>query len=191
MAKTRQLELWCSDLGIDVPPSPPELRSKLGWIEPHTWATRPIPWSLYRVEAWAEEAEHGDAPDYLVIGHAGHGVNSYALSYFLVHQNLQLFLQMGLGGVYMDGDHSRRAVRAALRAAEELVQAAENAAPRCAGRSPMRVIASDFYGARWTRPSERNAGPTEAMEAAFATEQVLACLSAATNWFVVHAGEPA
>jgi hypothetical protein len=183
---------WCDGLGIEVPPVPQNFGDSLRQISPHTFATRSLPWSPYLVEEWAAEAERGDVPDYLVIGHAGHGVNSYAVSYFLVHQNLQLFLQVGLGGVYMDGDQARRGVSAAFDDAEALVLAAEKAASRCVGLAPMLVVATEFYGSRWAQPTAgEGPGPTEVVDSAPGTGTVLVCLRAATNWFATKAGSRA
>lgn len=43
-----------------------------------------------------------DVGDYVAVSHAGHGVNSYAITYHLVYRELALFAQVGWGGIYMD-----------------------------------------------------------------------------------------
>ncbi len=43
-----------------------------------------------------------DGDDQLAVCHAGHGVNSYAITYALAHRGLVLLTQVGWGGVYMD-----------------------------------------------------------------------------------------
>ena len=37
-----------------------------------------------------------------MLSHSGHGVNSYAIHYYLVQRPLRMFLQLGWGGVYDD-----------------------------------------------------------------------------------------
>ena len=161
-----ELARWCAEIGVEVPPVPAKFAGALRRVEPHTFSTRPVTWSPWDVEGWASEAEREDLTDYLVIGHAGHGVNSFALSYFLVQKHLRVFIHVGLGGVYMNAQRSRLAVNEAFSGARRLVDAA--------ARSPSRmiVVATEFYGSRW-----RTTGQGW-LEAATVSE----CLSHATGW---------
>lgn len=43
-----------------------------------------------------------DAPDYMALSHAGHGINSYGLQYALRYGPLVLFFQSSFGGAYND-----------------------------------------------------------------------------------------
>lgn len=157
-----ELGAWCARLGIELPPIPAQFGATLRRVSPHAFATREMRWSPYSIDDWV--AEEG-APEYLLIGHAGHGVNSYAVSYFLVQQHLRLFLQVGLGGIYMDAERARRAVCDGFSAAARLIRAARAA--------PMLIIASEFYGSRWS------AGSSGAFQE---SPTVLECLRRATAW---------
>jgi hypothetical protein len=42
--------------------------------------------------------------DYVAFSHAGHGVNSYAITYELVLKGLVVFIQVAWGGVYMSNE---------------------------------------------------------------------------------------
>lgn len=180
-----QLETWCGDLGIDVPPVPQELSSALQKVSAHAFSTRSLPWSPYCFKDWVVAAGHGDIPDYLVVGHGGHGANSYALSYFLVLGNLRLSLQVGFGGVYMDAEQVRRDVRSVFKGAGALINAAASAPGEGAGLSPMLVAASEFYGSSWSTPQE---GERELIQIAEGgVGGVHECLRSATTWFETFA----
>jgi hypothetical protein len=54
-------------------------------------STRPLPWSLYALDRYVDEATGGAEP-YLAIGQAGPGVNSWAMHYYLLSDELQVFV---------------------------------------------------------------------------------------------------
>ena len=91
--------------------------------------------------------------DYLVVGHDGHGVNSWAMHYYIVRGPLALFLQTGWGGAYMDTEAEAADMAFRFSQARLLVEAAESAAPEHGGRVAGRYIVVDsaFTGGRWTR----------------------------------------
>lgn len=179
-----QLKAWCRKLRFDVPPVPKHLGDSLRRISPHEFATRDLPWSPYMVEEWVEAAEREDVADYLVAAHAGHGVNSYAISYFLVLRNLRLFIHIGFGGVYMEAMEARQAISASFKGADELVRAASSAPPLPAGHKPMTVVATEFYGSRWRAPSgDGDFQRVEVDEGPLAAGSVLECIRRAIAWF--------
>lgn len=48
---------------------------------------------------------------YVLIGHWGHGVNSYALYYQRVDEWSRIFFRLPFGGLYMDNDREARQIR--------------------------------------------------------------------------------
>lgn len=170
-----ELAVWCGELGIGPPPVPERFGAALRRVSSHAFATRELTMSTYNIEDWVTEQ---DVPEYLVVGHAGHGVNSYAISYFLVQRNLRLFVQVGLGGVYMDVERARAAVCDGFQAAGGLIGAAERAFSPCRGLAPMLVVASEFYGSRWCVEGE----PIDVAEADSGVGAVLECIRGATAW---------
>jgi hypothetical protein len=90
--------------GLPVPPVPEPLRSALRAPERWCWTTRDIdPMRMYLFEPeFLADVLAGRAPDYAAVSHAGHGTNSYALNYHLVHGDLAVLMQVGWGGVYTD-----------------------------------------------------------------------------------------
>lgn len=135
---------------LPFPPIPAELADQGRQLGPWLFGTRPGTPSLYHLDWFVEEAA-GQPADYLLFGHAGHGINSWGMHYYLVRGPLALFLQCAWGGAYMDRAASTTALAARLTLAGQLIKAAEAAC--LAGRLilPKRLIVvySDFYGARW------------------------------------------
>jgi hypothetical protein len=93
--------------GLSAPPVPVRLRPALRGRGRACWSTRRedngsemYMWTL----AEAAGVLSGDTRDYLAVSHAGHGVNSYAVTYHLVYRGLALFVQEAWGGAYMDND---------------------------------------------------------------------------------------
>jgi hypothetical protein len=83
----------------------------------------------------------GRAPDYVAVCHAGHGMNSYALNYHLVHGRLAVLMQVGWGGVYTDNADAARRLGALWRRCEAML-----ARPAPAGAARVVCVYSDLRG---------------------------------------------
>lgn len=143
--------------GLPLPPIPAELAGQLRELGPWLFGTRPGTPGLYNLDWFVEEAA-GQPADYLLFGHAGHGLNSWAMHYYLVRGPLALFLQCAWGGAYMDRVTTTAVLAARLDLAEQLIQAA--AAGRLALPERLVVVHSDFYGARWQLTAPGDEGET-------------------------------
>lgn len=144
-----QMLLLFEGWGLAFPPVPGDLAPALRVHGPGLLGTRdgvPSPYDL----DWflADLAE--DPGDYLVVGHAGHGVNSWAMHYHLVHGPLALLLQIPWGGAYTHGEASATAVDAAFADARELLGAAGDAdALGLAPGQRLVVVESGAVPSRW------------------------------------------
>jgi transcription elongation factor Elf1 len=119
----------------------PALRKPDDWL----WTTREIdPMEMYFFRRYLAEATDPSNVDYLAISHAGHGVNSYALSYHLVTGPLGLFAQVLWGGVYADDDRARQRLRRQADLMRRLIPLAEAAATGWDGRRRLIVAESAF-----------------------------------------------
>lgn len=77
----------------------PRLRAINDWI----FSTRDDDRTPYAIDDFVDEfLAHPQLSPYLMFGHDGHGMNSYAMHYFLVYERVALFDQLAWGGVYMD-----------------------------------------------------------------------------------------
>src|SRR4051794_28595595 len=90
--------------GLPFPPIPdemtPDIRRLGNWI----YGTRSDEPFLYAIDRFVDEAVVGRPKDYVLLGHSGHGTNSWALHFYLVHGPLRLFVQIGWGGAYFDDE---------------------------------------------------------------------------------------
>lgn len=144
-----------------------DLRQHGEWL----YSTRELPTSPYNLRYFVEEAEEQQVGDYAVLSHTGHGLNSYAIQYYLVLGSLRIFLHLGWGGVYMD------AAVAAARI-EECFSLADKVVATTAERAT--IVGSDFYGSYWSRcrqtprkESEPPEPPTEVAKASMAYDDTL------------------
>jgi hypothetical protein len=146
-----KLQAYFEAEGLPVPPLPAQLSSRLEVVGYQTFGTRPATPSLYFLERYLAELENQAPPDYLLIGAAGHGVESYALHYYLVLGPLAIFIQLGWGGASTDRAKAAQRITASFEQATRLIEATEQA--RLAGKlepsSRLLVVISSFSGNYW------------------------------------------
>jgi hypothetical protein len=83
--------------GLAFPTIPFPLASRLRKHGPWLFSTRKLGVSPYFLSHYIDEAR---SDDYSVLSHSGHGANSYAIQYYLVHGGLAAFLHLAWGGIY-------------------------------------------------------------------------------------------
>lgn len=146
--------------GLPAPPIPPLFAPRLlrvrDWLystrgdQQGTGAAAPGPYAL---QWYGRELLGGSVGEpYLLFGHDGHGINSWAMHWYMVRQPLAIFLQLPWGNAY-DDDAQRAASAEALRlhfdAIERLLQATAGAANGVLGPDDwLIVVASDLEGSR-------------------------------------------
>lgn len=135
---------------LPSPPIPSRFESSLQALGSWWFATNDVsPAAMYLFETdFLLTLLTGHVDDFVAVSHAGHGANSYALSYFLVDGPLALLLQTAWGGVYTDVERAVAAWRLLVSHVERLIQAAQSATAVKAGRAEERlvVVNSDFRG---------------------------------------------
>ena len=137
--------------GLSPPPVPlalqPAFRQRDDWF----FASREMdPFAMYMFGEYVDEAVAASPENYVAISHAGHGINSYAITYHLVYGRLALFAQTIWGGVYLDRDDSNAAVSAQLGRCATLIATYESCAAADmlpTARSRLVVVESSFRGA--------------------------------------------
>ena len=154
--------------GLPFPTLPAELAPHLRLLAPWVFGTRALPVSLYDLDWFIEEAVAGKAEDYILLGHAGHGINSWAIHYYVVQGPLGLFIQIGYGGAYMERDRSIAKLRKTFEEATELLDSAREAqhTGEFDPSQHLLVVESDLTGSRWTW---RGLNETEAKNLAWQT----------------------
>jgi hypothetical protein len=139
--------------GLAFPEIPQELSVRLKELRPWLFSTRPINMSPYNLEHYVRERGRR-LGDYAVLSHSGHGVNSYAIQYYLVHGCLRMFLHLSWGGVYDDAEEAAAAIRNCFSMANRLVQGAASMGKLNANKQ-ITVVVSDLYGSYWTAPGQK------------------------------------
>jgi hypothetical protein len=149
LEKARQL---FRDAGLAFPSIPMELAEQMEERGRWVFSTRPVDMSPYNLQHYVEEGERSQVEDYAVLSHSGHGVNSYAIQYYLVKGSLHTFLHLGWGGVYADTKKDAAQIRDCFSIADRIVTAAENVVFQAGER--LVVVGSDFYGSYWSPPGK-------------------------------------
>ena len=152
--KARQL---FRDEGLAFPAIPEQLAGQLKERGRWVFSTRPIDMSPYNLQHYVHEVDRTQVEDYAVLSHSGHGVNSYAIQYYLVQGHLRMFLHLGWGGAYMDKKEDAATIRDCFSIADQVVRAAQSVESFLAGEH-LTVVGSDFYGSYWLRPAETRLG---------------------------------
>lgn len=75
--------------GLAFPTIPEELVAQLEERGRWQFSTRPLVNSPYNLHHYVDEVEGTQIEDYAVLAHSGHGVNSYAIQYYLVQNPLR------------------------------------------------------------------------------------------------------
>ena len=84
---------------LPFPPLSERFAAALREENPHLFATRSLEAGPYNLEIYSLEIEQESAvPDYAVVGFDGHGINSWAVHYYVVEGALALFIQLPWAG---------------------------------------------------------------------------------------------
>ena len=142
-----QAQKLFSEAGLAFPVLPADLAIRLAPLQEWVFGTRaPSTW-LYEINQYIDEAVAGEIEDYILLGHAGHGTNSWAIHCYILYRGLALLLQVGFGGAYMEPEETRAHLAEVLEQAGHLITAAQSHPAQDSRR--MVVAVSDFYGSRW------------------------------------------
>jgi hypothetical protein len=149
--------------GLPLPPIPAVLRAKLQSRGDWCWSTRPINgldmYLFFDVQMESRnfiiDVLQDRVEDYAAVSHAGHGINSYAINFHLVHGPLAVVMQVGWGGVYMDNEQAALELAGYWSQIEEMLDTPPG--PRSPSQQRLTVLYSDFrafWGCGWAaRPT--------------------------------------
>jgi len=172
--KPSDVTAWLAQHGLPLPYLPTALRDDLRAVGESLFCTRAVatlPASPYELPAFVEEAEDRATADYALIALDGHGVNSWALHYFVVCGRLAMFFQLPWGGAYTDKARAQQGMARLLSDFEPLIRAAE--AQKASPGPRLLVVISGFTGTRVRLPSapwqEGRPDPTKLLAALLST----------------------
>ncbi len=135
--------------GLLAPWVPEEWAPLLRAVGTSHFSTRDDLPASFNPGALAQEAACGEAPDYVLYGSGGRGMQSNTVNYALVLGPLALFLEQGMGNVYGNAALDVQSIRREWQLADELC--AEVARHNWAPGERLVVVASDHSGTLWAR----------------------------------------
>jgi hypothetical protein len=141
-------------VGLPLPPIPSRFAESFRVIEPWCFSSRKISgMAMYFFDRYWKEPVVRKTQSYVAFCHAGHGINSYAITYQLVDSPLALFVQEGFGGGYSDKRRDRQSVKAMFDRCATLIAAVDEARARgLSGPGRLLVVESpmrDLCGWGW------------------------------------------
>jgi hypothetical protein len=169
-----------SNAGLAFPTLPEELAMKLQERDEWVFSTRPIRMWPYELDCYVLQSQRRQIRDYALLSHSGHGINSYAIQYYLVHGHLRMFLHLGWGGVYEVREKEAAKIRACFLKADEVVQAMVQGAAGFHTGEHLTVVGSDFYGSYWIPPGP--GGQKKKIHTDTQVESPLAALTEVLDW---------
>ncbi len=127
--------------GLPLPPVPSRFVNTLRVIHPWCFGTRKVSgMAMYFFDSYPMEPLLRSTRAYVAFSHAGHGINSYAITYQIVDGPLALFVQEGFGGAYSNAQSDRRAVKALFRRCAALIRDVDKAKDRGLSGPPGRLL---------------------------------------------------
>lgn len=139
---------------LPFPPLPDALATHLEDTDnsEFVFSTRPLDYGPYHLELFRDEVLAGTAvADYAILGFDGHGVNSWAVHYFVVQPGLALFLQGAWGGAYDDPNTHRQTITQLFRWAAGMQNAMARAVStgKVATNQRLVVVYSALIASGW------------------------------------------
>jgi hypothetical protein len=167
------------EAGLILPSIPKELAERLKEQDNWLFSTREISMSPYNLQHYVCEV---NVEDYVILSHSGHGVNSYAIQYYLVYKTLRMFLQLGWGGVYMDAKADATKIHKCFSLADEIIPTIVQNAGGILASDRLTIVGSDFYGSYWSqRAGNRRDGAEGAKDRALVLVEALHWLQGGTE----------
>lgn len=119
----KEMRATLSEANLPMPFVPEQLHDEMHAVRRWCWATRDVePFDMYYFDRYLVEAVVAGPDDYLAFCHAGHGINSYAITYQVLFGRVALFAQAPWGGGDMDTQKQALAVSQVLNASSDFLK---------------------------------------------------------------------
>ena len=133
-----------SAAGLTPPPVPVSLVEQFRRLDRWLYATRTLGrGDMYETSLPLELFER-PVDDYVALGHSGHGLNSYTLTYCLVWAPLAVFIERAWGGAYMDQERSNAEINRLYKRCFDVVRLARTLAHRRSTQGRLIVVESEI-----------------------------------------------
>jgi len=136
---------------LDLPFIPPDEKQKIVEFQGDVFGSKPNSQSLYDIQAFVNEVLSKPVEDYVMLGFAGHGVESRGIHYYASKGNLALFIQLKYGGAFDDEEATRDRINGIFHMIGYLFESIESAkkAKLIPKDKRLLIVESDFYGKGW------------------------------------------
>jgi hypothetical protein len=146
---------------LPEPPIPEVFASRIKAVSPKVFSTQPLQRPLYDIETFVSDAISGKTPESMMLGFDGHGINSWAVHYYLICADLALFLQLPWGGAYVDTGSAQADIKSAFSTVQLMLAREHHAAAKTSNRPRLVVVQSAFTMARWGWVNNGSNGPID------------------------------
>lgn len=160
---------------LAFPKIPEDLAEGLEEKERWLFSTREIEMSPYNLQHYTDEVDESHIDNYAILSHSGHGVNSYAIQYYLVYGSLEMFLHIGWGGMYMDPEKAAATIQKCFSLADKILLEVQASKKLKAGIK-IRIVGTDFYRSYWAILGE------DEQKKNIDSKDPIEVLTAALNW---------
>lgn len=145
-------ESYFKQMGLDFPYIPAEEKTKVRALQKELFSSDANRRSPYDLNQRIQEILAQRQENYVTFGLDGHGASSLAMHYYVVKDNLALFIQLAYGGAEpLDVEDERERINGAFCTAELFLKAIEEANKRHSISEGKRlfIVESDFYSHGW------------------------------------------
>lgn len=121
-------------------------------LQEGVFSTRSSLMPIYNIIEFVQEILTHPVEDYVMFGFAGHGINSWAMHYYLVKKNLGAFIQLPFGGAMItDEEAVKDRINGTFQSVKYIADSIANAshAHLLSPEKRLIIIESDFYGKGW------------------------------------------
>jgi hypothetical protein len=137
-----------AESGLVFPEIPEDLAGRLKEQDDWVYGTRAVEEPAYEFEYYMNELDDDSVQDYAILSHEGHGMNSYALQYYLSKGPLHMLLQLSWGGVYMEEPATTERVNRCFTLANEIMRQTLDEL-KLADGDIMTILCSTLAGWTW------------------------------------------
>lgn len=147
------------DKDLRFPPLPESLAQRLERIDDWIFSTRTPPWWPHEMDDYVLEAKYQPVEDYALLAYVGRGATPTTLCYYVVHQQLRLFLQIFFDTPPASLAEDIRHIASVWQHLERLFAARDEGL--IGPDEKLTIVSTDTYGTRYwfsgaAKPDPRN-----------------------------------
>ena len=141
-----KLKIFFEKEGLKLPAFGKQFEGELKEVSDYIYSTRNDDVSdIYNLNKYVEEIQDKAVEDYLIVGHSGHGANSFGMHVYCVEGQFAYFIQKQWGGAFADEERLRKNFNGAIGAIESIKERLKDSKTD----KVLVLVESDFVGNKW------------------------------------------